>query len=538
MDDETIIEPFFGGWWRKWRARVRARARARARARYRARARAIAAIRRENERKEQERIRKLKEEQEQKRLAEERRNKSIRDEKHNKHWNLTGKKENRTFECDDVNGNRLGGKNLYLDDGGIIYSNENEIALTAKQMTEIVKIRKLNSGSSNPNWKKHKLSSGNPRNFLYPYDPRNDKGEKIEHGGNSLVSSNHIFKLEMTKDGNLVLKKTITGCSTNYTKQEDIGDYNAFKTDTGPLMNKYMLIDNAKKITQPISNELMTNDNTFKYIGEFIPENNDNMVLVKSKEECLKKGNADEDSGHVYYIESKTGDNYCVANAGIPERYIPIQPNGNIKKSSLYIKNKKMKELKAGKNVPQSELYILDKYNKTLPNKEVKQVSNYAAYSDYEVNNKPITQYQELLGSGVAELKEKQRKMFEGFKQADERPENMPVKKFINEQQIQPLEKMEDNYTKKLDKINSNYANLDTNINTIMNNDETGIRDKLMNDDKYKSYSSVELEKSKNVSDIRLDDTKALIEYNNSVFNLGVVTATTLLVAGIVVARE
>tara|TARA_B110000285_G_scaffold134717_1_gene150988 strand:+ start:3094 stop:3615 length:522 start_codon:yes stop_codon:yes gene_type:complete len=159
-----------------------------------------------------------------------------------------------------------------------------------------------------------------------------------------------------------------------------------------------------------------------------------------------------------------------------------------------------------------------------------KRVSNYTAYSGYEVHPEPRTQYQEL--------NEKQRKMFEGFKQADERPENMPVKKFINEQQIQPLEKMEDNYTKKLDKINSNYANLDTNINTIMNNDETGIRDKLMNDDKYKSYSSVELEKSKNVSDIRLDDTKALIEYNNSVFNLGVVTATTLLVAGIVVARE
>ena len=110
-----------------------------------------------------------------------------------------------------------------------------------------------------------------------------------------------------------------------------------------------------------------------------------------------------------------------------------------------------------------------------------KRVSNYTAYSGYEVHPEPRTQYQEL--------NEKQRKMFEGFKQADERPENMPVKKFINEQQIQPLEKMEDNYTKKLDKINSNYANLDTNINTIMNNDETGIRDKLMNDDKYKSYS-------------------------------------------------
>lgn len=197
-----------------------------------------------------------------------------------------------------------------------------------------------------------------------------------------------------------------------------------------------------------------------------------------------------------------------------------------------------MKEIEAGKNIPQSELYILDKYNKTLPNRKVQHVSNYTAYSDYDVNRSPITQYQELLGSGVAELKDKQRKMFEGFKNSSERSEDMPVKKFIKEQQIQPLEKMEDNYTKKLDKISQNYNNLNTEIHSIMNNDNTGIRDKLMSEDKYKSYLSTELEKSKDASDIRIEDTKTLIEHNNSVFNLGVITASTLLVAGIVVARE
>jgi hypothetical protein len=60
-----------------------------------------------------------------------------------------------------------------------------------------------------------------------------------------------------------------------------------------------------------------------------------------------------------------------------------------------------------------------------------------------------------------------------------------------------------------------------------------------MNDKKYKkSFLSVELEKSKDVSDVRIDDTKAMIEQNNSIFNLGILTASTLLVAGIVVARE
>ncbi len=93
-------------------------------------------------------------------------------------------------------------------------------------------------------------------------------------------------------------------------------------------------------------------------------------------------------------------------------------------------------------------------------NENGKQISNYTAYSDYEVNKKP------------------QRKMFEGFKQSDERDENTPVKKFINEQQIQPLEKLEKKYTKKLNTINKNYNDLDSKLNTITNNDKTGIRDK------------------------------------------------------------
>lgn len=543
MKDETLTEPFWGwwGWYRRYierRNRAARERRERAAREARERQARLDAIRRENERKERERIRKIKEEEERKRLAEERRIQAIRNEKHNKHWNQTGKNQKRTFECDDVNGNKLGGRNLYLDDGGIMYANEKSIALSATQMKETVKTRKLSDGRPNPNWTKHKQSSGNPRNFLYPYDPHTNKGDKIEHNGISLVSNNHIFKLEMTKEGNLVLKKTISGCTGNYTKTEDKGDYKAFKTDASKLMNEYIFIDSADKKIQNISNEMLTYDKTYKYIGEFQPENDNNMVLVKDKEECFKKGNADDTCEHIYYVESKTGNNYCGIRTGMPDKYIPIQPNGNIKKSSLYIKNKKMKELEAGKNVPQSELYIIDKYNKTLPNKEVQQLSNYTAYSDYEINNKPITEYQELLGSGVAELKEQQRKMFEGFKNSSERPDDVPIKDFIKNHQIAPLEQKETQFISNLDKINQNYTKLSNEISSIKNNDGTGLRDKLKSDDKYKSYLSTTLDQEKDVSDVRIDDTKDLIEHNNSIFNLGVVTASTLLVASILIARE
>lgn len=524
------VEP----WWIR-QARERRERQARERRERQAR---LDAIRRENERKERERIRKIKEEEERKRLAEERRIQAIRNEKHNKHWNQTGKNQKRTFECDDANGNKLGGRNLYLDEGGILYANEKSIALTPAQMKETVNARKLSDGRPNPNWTKHKQSSGNPRNFLYPYDPHTNTGDKIEYNGISLVSNSHIFKLEMTKEGNLVLKKTISGCTSNYTKTEDKGDYKAFKTDAGSLMNKYMFIDSADKQIQEISNEMLTNDKTYKYVGEFQPENDNNMVLVKDKEECFKKGNDDETCEHIYYVESKTGNNYCGIRTGMPDKYIPIQPTGNIKKSSLYIKNKKMKELEIGENIPQSELYILDKYNRTLPNKEVKQLSNYTAYSDYEVNNKPVTEYQQLLGSGVSKLKDKQRKMFEGFKNSSERSDDIPVKDFINDHQIKPLEEKERQLISNLDEINKNYIKLSNEIGSIKNNDKTGLRDKLQNENKYNSYLSANLEPTKDVSDVRLDDTKELIDYNNSIFNLGVVTASTLLVASIVIARE
>lgn len=485
-------------------------------------------------REKQEQIRKIKEEEERKRLAEERRINEIRDEKHNKHWNTIGKAEKRTFECNDVNGNRIGGKNLYLDDSGILFANEKSIALSIDQMSEIIKTRQLSNSKSNPKWMK--MSSSN---FLYPYDPHNNKGDKIEYDRNSLVSSNNIFKLEMTKEGNLVLKKTIQGCITNYTKKENIGDYKAFKSNVNPLMNNYVLVDNSKKVLKPISNNIMEYDDTYKYIGSFIPEHDNNRTLVQNKEECFKKCNEDNNCGHVYYIESETGDNYCIHDSGNPVKFIPIQPNKNIKKSSLYIRNKKMKSIQSDKNISKKDLYILEDPNKRLPSQKVTHVSNYSAYSDYEINNTPITQYQELLGSDVEMLKEQQTKLFEGFKESDERSEEEPVKPWIINNQIQPLAEIEHEYTQKMDKISDNYDKLEKEINDITNKDETGLRDKLMNDKKYKkSFLSVELEKSKDVSDVRIDDTKAMIEQNNSIFNLGILTASTLLVAGIVVARE
>ena len=60
-----------------------------------------------------------------------------------------------------------------------------------------------------------------------------------------------------------------------------------------------------------------------------------------------------------------------------------------------------------------------------------------------------------------------------------------------------------------------------------------------MNEKKYKkSYLEFELEKPTLVSDIRLRDTKELIVYNKTIVNLGLITASTLLLASIVIAKN
>ena len=563
------IEPFIEGWCWTSRCRRRRRDRAAAEAAYYARVAAAAeaaraetarrqraaaaqaeAARRQRaaaaqaaaarrQRAEQERIRRIKEEEERRRLIEERRIQALRNEKHNKHWNTIGKNQKRVFECDDINGNRLGGRNLYMDDNGIIIANEVPIVFNNAEMDQINRTRKLNNSLSNPNWKKHKLSSGNARNFLYPYDGYTGKGDKIEYGGNSLVSNNYVFKLEMTKEGNLVLKKTVVGCTDNYTKLENVGDYNAFKTDSTQFMNSYMLVDNADRKIHKVADNMIETDNTFNAIGDYVPEDTSGMILTKDLDDSFNKCNQDNSIDHMYYIELKTGDKYFIPKPGMPEKYIPIQPDSNIKTSKLYIKNKKMKQVQPGENLPDSELYLLDRYNKTLPSMKVQRVSNYNAYSDYDINNKPVTQFQDFLGSSVSDLKATQQNMFEGFKEKTERGENEPVKTFIQTQQIQPLEKMEDEYTKKLDTINDNYNKLETEINYIMNNDKSGLRDKLMNEQKYKkSYLEFDVEQPKLVADIRLQDTQQLIDNNKTIFDLGIITACTLLVASIVIAKN
>ena len=515
-------------WWARYWAYLKQR---------RARYLAILAIRAKKERKERERQRLIKEEEERVRQIEERRQAAIRNAPENVSWNKKGNNEKRTFECNDVNGNRLGGKNLYIDDDGIVYANENSIALDMDQMKLLNKQQpELKNPISNPNWGKSS-SNNQPQNFVYPYDPYNESGDKIEYGGKSLIASNRIFKLEMTEDGNLVLKKSIKGCNGKYTKRENIGDYKLYTTDATGLLDKVVFANGSTRKINPVGESLLERDNSHAHIGSYIPENlEDGRKPVQNFDEC-KSTCVSSNCDYMYYTQESNGTFACYVKNGKVSKYIPIQPNSNIKKSDLYITNRKMKP------IPKDDLITKELKTDIVPMK------NYGAYSGFEYSDTPITDPKNFRGPPIKQLQENQKGNFNGtesfnnhgFTDTDKirYTRKDGIRKGIQDHQLTPMKKVAHDYTELQGKIGKTYDELGNDIQDITNADKNGVRDKLETEKEYiKHFVEVDLNPSKTVSDVRLDDINTIISYNNSVLNLGVITASTLLVAGIMLARE
>ena len=496
------------------------------------------AIAAEKKRKEDERLRLIKENEERLRQIEEKKKLAIRNAPENVSWNKNGKNEKRTYECDDINGNRLGGKNLYIDNDGIVNANEKPIALDIDQMKLLYKQQpELKKSISNPNWVKSS-SDNQSTNFAYPYDPYNESGDKIEYGGKSLITSNGIFKLEMTEDGNLVLKKSIKGCNDKYTKRKNLGDYKLYKTDATGLLDKVVFANRSTNKINPIDKSLLERDDSHTHVGSYIPENvGKGGKPVQNLDEC-KTTCTSTNCDYMYYTEELNGTFACYVKNGKVSKYIPIQPKSNIKKSDLYIANKKMKP------IPRDDLTAKDL------NTDVHKVTNYKAYSDFEYNDTPITDTKDLGGSSIKELRTNQDIQFNGttesfnnhgFQATNEIKYDKKdgIRKGIQDHQLTPMKKIAQDYTELQDKIGKTYDELENDIQDITNTEKTGVRDKLETEKEYiKHFVEVDLNPSKTVADVRLDDIDTIISYNNSVLNLGVVTASTLLVAGIMIARE
>ena len=182
-------------------------------------------------------------------------------------------------------------------------------------------------------------------------------------------------------------------------------------------------------------------------------------------------------------------------------------------------------------------------------NADVVKVKNYKAYSEFEYDGTNITNAKDLVGTTVKQLQENQEINYNGtepfnnygFTDTDKirYTRKDGIRKGIQDHQLTPMKKVAHDYTELQKKIGKTYDELGNDIHDITNADKNGVRDKLETEKQYiKHFVEVDLNPSKTVSDVRLDDINTIISYNNSVLNLGVVTASTLLVAGIMIARE
>ena len=325
-----------------------------------------------------------------------------------------------------------------------------------------------------------------------------------------------------------------------------------YTTDATGLLDKVVFANGSTRKINPVGESLLERDDSYTHIGSYIPENlEDDRKPVQNLDEC-KSICTSTNCDYMYYTQESTGTVACYVKNGKVSKYIPIQPKSNIKKSDLYITNQKMRPF------PKDDLITKDL------NPDIHKVTNYKAYSEFEYDGTYITNYNGLEGSSINNTKTTQEVLYNGINTTESTNTTEPtntkesfnnhgfqatneikyvkkdgIRKGIQDHQLTPMKKIAQDYTELQGKIGKTYDELGNDIHAITNTEKNGVRDKLETEKEYiKHFVEVDLNPSKTVSDIRLDDINTIISYNNSVLNLGVVTASTLLVAGIMIARE
>lgn len=379
-----------------------------------------------------------------------------------------------------------------------------------------------------------------------------------------LISDNSKFKLEINEFGNLVIKQTIKGCVTKTATDEKNKDFN-YTTNNNSAYYLYG-IDADKKSDKLFfqkgnelqyidkSNTAVLPDNSYFKYEKFAPIPSD-MANEKQTDDCQKNCNNDPTCKYFYQYKKNDGKNYCLNRSDdyLPKTWTPIQPNSSIETSSLNIRNLKM------------DLNPND-FRKMIEKKNVPG-SDYSAYSNYTVSTadfkkddinggipcellKPmITQYKYYNGTSDNDpllanaTKKCSTEGFEdhGYQNQDTVyttygtgiPKPIGLLDAIDQQQITPIRAIAADYSNKLNNVNTNYSNLSGQIDKMNNT----IKD-LSGNPTYDYNTPFELNKKNTVVDGRISDTRELLIQQNSLYVLGTITAASLLVFGIVMARE
>jgi hypothetical protein len=252
------------------------------------------------------------------------------------------------------------------------------------------------------------------------------------------------------------------------------------------------------------------------------------------------------------------GDSYS------PDNYTPIQPNSGIKNSDLYIRELKVQ---------------LDSRDfRSIPNKQ--NITNYTPYSENEVNpyvliNDPFVKtdvnadvncssispmvLQSIYYTGLEKADPYSKKVYErckgnfkegfddhGYQSKDAVysrygtgiPQDKGLPESVSLYQVDPLKKIATDYTNKIKNVDANYLDITAKVSKVTNINRTGIRDDISGNYQYDYNTPFTLNKPKTTLDGLVSDNRQLEAQENAVYVLGTITAATLVVFAIVLAKE
>ena len=369
-----------------------------------------------------------------------------------------------------------------------------------------------------------------------------------------LISENGKFKLEMTENGNLVIKESLMGCSgsasdgTKYTTSNDnlFGkSYYLYEAAADMKMDKTFMAyakDNNRTLKRINMNGVdMKKGKGYTQYDNYAPSNTDNAVTVDNIAACKTKCTDDNNCDYYYSYVTKDGKNNCKTgtnNGSTP--FIPIQPDSGIKSSQLYIRSTDM-------NLPSADV------RNTIPKNTTSEYTNYAAYNVspalYELGDAEIMQKiqtaadrQDKIMNGKNGKNGKEGFNDRGYKTSKVvnakyavQPTPDGLATAIQTQQISPLTQIAGDYNTLMANINSEYNTIGTNVSAA-----TSLRDDLKNNTRagYLENNYDMVPPIKRVEDVRLDDINELISQTNTTYTLGTITAMTIIIAGIFVMRN
>jgi hypothetical protein len=457
--------------------------------------------------------------------------------------------------------------NLSLDDNGQLSSD----SLNINYAPNIV-------ASSNADWIAFASANNIPSSIsdVSQLDTNIYPNNRIVAGTVILISPSGKYKLELSANGNLVLKTSNSACPTvsddsiYYSGTNDNSHY-IYRVDADEKLDKMFIASNKSSTLIPISYDnpafkpsSLTADDYNKY-DNYYPDDITGAV-AQSEIQCKTACKSDPDCKYIYSYNS-AGTNYCLkkSDGHLPKQLIPKQPTSNIQSSTLYVRgyNSDFPKADPRTNIPT-----------TVTN-------NYASYADYELlidkpfivsdlhnigyngldadlKNRLIINYNYLKGNGQPVGQKPIVETFDthGFqdgnvvRQTSGNPgdtDNLPNR--IMQNQITPLTGIATDYSNLLGAVDGKYRDIRTNIagynsaRQAVSYDST-IKGDVVNDSKkvydFETQGRTLLynERKPTMADAINEDLNMLILEENQLYMLGTITIATLLVGAIYFGKE